>query len=146
VEKKVAHFFVDEAGDLTFFDQKGRIIVGEAGVSKDDVPEVRREVFALLAQTDLKVFVGIRRKKRLAADVRLAFLRDGVKRRSESVYDGLVTLLFKERLHLAERNHIIFARRGKADRNIALSEAIRRAKRDFDVRWKKGIDRPTTVW
>lgn len=145
MEKKVAHFFVDEAGDLTFFDQKGRIIVGEAGVSKDDVPEVRREVFALLAQTDLKVFVGIRRKKRLAADVRLAFLRDGVKRRSESVYDDLVTLLFKERLHLAERNHIIFARRGKADRNIALSEAIRRAKRDFDVRWKKGIDRPTTV-
>jgi len=113
--------------------------------AKDDVPEVRREVFKLLAQSGLKIFVGIRRKKRLAADMRLAFLQNGVKRRPESIYDDLVTLLFKERLHLAERNHIIFARRGKADRNLALNEAIQAAKRDFDARWRKGIDRPTTV-
>ncbi len=28
------HFFVDEAGDLTLFDRRGRIIVGQPGVSK----------------------------------------------------------------------------------------------------------------
>lgn len=100
--ENIAHFFVDEAGDLTFFDKRGRIIVGAAGVS---------HTFML----------GI------------------------VVYDDLVTRLFKERLHQAERNHIIFARRGKADRNAALNAAIQRAKRDFDVRWNKGIDRPTTV-
>jgi hypothetical protein len=195
--ENVAHFFVDEAGDLTIFDKKGRIIVGEEGVSntfmlgiaetpdpqvladrlnvlregllkdpyftgvpsmrshagktalafhaKDDVPEVRREVFKLLAEVDLKVFACIRRKKRLAMDLRESYLRDGVKQRPESLYDDLVTRLFKERLHQAERNHIIFARRGKADRNIALNDAIQRAKRDFDARWRKGIDRPTTV-
>ena len=27
------HFFVDEAGDLTLFDRKGRLIIGETGVS-----------------------------------------------------------------------------------------------------------------
>ena len=195
--EKVAHFFVDEAGDLTLFDRKGRLIVGEEGVShsfmlgiaetaapeildaqlealrndlgsdpyfanvpsmrvtagktavafhaKDDLPEVRREVFRILANADLRVFVGIRRKVRIAADFRAAFIRTGVKRGPESIYDDLVTRLFKERLHQAEQNHIIFARRGKSDRNVALNDAIRLAKRDFDARWRKGIDRPTTV-
>ena len=32
--EKVAHFFVDEAGDLTLFDRKGQVIEGEAGVSR----------------------------------------------------------------------------------------------------------------
>jgi len=31
---KFRHYFVDEAGDLTFFDKKGRIIVGQPGASK----------------------------------------------------------------------------------------------------------------
>ncbi|MHC5718259.1 MAG: DUF3800 domain-containing protein [Nostoc sp.] len=33
-EIKFRHYFVDEAGDLTFFDKKGRIIVGQPGASK----------------------------------------------------------------------------------------------------------------
>jgi hypothetical protein len=193
----VAHFFVDEAGDLTFFDKRGRVIVGDTGVShtfmlgigetadpgllaghledlreqllsdpyfagvpsmqrsagktalafhaKDDVPEVRREVFRLLANADLKLYVGVRRKKRMAVGLQAEFDRSGVKQRPEAVYDDLVTRLFKERLHQADRNHIIFARRGKADRNVALNGAIQRAKREFDARWRKGIDRPTTI-
>lgn len=196
-QSKIAYFFVDEAGDLTLFDKRGRVIVGEEGVShtfivgiaetsdpatlarrletlrsdlladpyfadvpsmrresaktaiafhaKDDLPEVRREVFRILAGTDLKVFAAIRRKQRLAADFRAAFERSGVKRGPESIYDELVTRLFKERLHLAEQNHIVFARRGKSDRNLALEKAIRLAKREFESRWRKGIDRPTTV-
>jgi hypothetical protein len=32
-EPSVAHFFVDEAGDLTLFDRRGRVIVGTPGVS-----------------------------------------------------------------------------------------------------------------
>jgi hypothetical protein len=31
---KFRHYFVDEAGDLSFFNKKGRIIVGQPGVSK----------------------------------------------------------------------------------------------------------------
>lgn len=33
-EIEFRHYFVDEAGDLTFFDKKGRIIVGQDGASK----------------------------------------------------------------------------------------------------------------
>lgn len=33
-EIKYRHYFVDEAGDLTFFDKKGRTIVGQPGASK----------------------------------------------------------------------------------------------------------------
>ncbi|RUR84493.1 DUF3800 domain-containing protein [Chlorogloeopsis fritschii PCC 9212] len=33
-EIKFRHYFVDEAGDTTFFDKKGRIIVGQPGASK----------------------------------------------------------------------------------------------------------------
>ena len=32
-EASVAHFFVDEAGDLALFDRRGRVIVGQPGVS-----------------------------------------------------------------------------------------------------------------
>lgn len=31
---KFRHYFVDEAGDLSFFNKKGRIIVGQPGASK----------------------------------------------------------------------------------------------------------------
>src|ERR1700675_4162201 len=34
VPGETRHFFVDEAGDLTLFDRRGRIIVGHEGVSK----------------------------------------------------------------------------------------------------------------
>lgn len=112
--KGVKHFFVDEAGDLTLFDKRKRIVVGNEGVSrcfivglvdlpdpegahkkleelrhelladpyfrgvpsmqrnarktaicfhaKDDLPEVRREVFRLLPSLDAKVLVAIKRK------------------------------------------------------------------------------------
>ena len=33
-ELKYCHYFVDEAGDLSFFNKKGRIIVGQPGASK----------------------------------------------------------------------------------------------------------------
>ena len=32
------HFFVDEAGDPTLFDAKGRILVGQEGCSKTFIP------------------------------------------------------------------------------------------------------------
>jgi len=33
-ENIVNHYYVDEAGDLTLFDKKGKIIIGNEGVSK----------------------------------------------------------------------------------------------------------------
>ncbi len=194
---KVAHFFVDESGDLTLFDGRGRIIVGEEGVShtfmlgvaelpdpfavardldelrarlmedpyfrgvpsmrpeggktasgfhaKNDLPEIRREVFAYLASQPATVIVGLRRKRRLAEEYSASFARTGQKQSQHAIYSDLVKRLFEERLHLADENHIVFARRGKSTRNVALSYAIGQAKARFEAKWKKGIDRPTTI-
>lgn len=173
-----AHFFVDEAGDLTLFGRRGKVLVGTEGVSKcfmvgmahvldsvslghdleklrhellndnylsrvcsmrpeaektaaffhakDDCPEVRREVFKLLARHEIKVQVGIRRKFELLGEARLA----GKLWNPNSVYDNLVKTLFKRCLHKTD-SVITFARRGKSAREKALTDAIERARANF---------------
>lgn len=191
-------YFVDEAGDLTTFDKKGRVIVGDEGVSlcfvvgaalihepvriatalselrtrliadpyfhgvpslkaasgktallfhaKDDAPEIRREVFRLLREhRGVEIYAAFRRKNTLANELKHSFERTGQKPGSEHTYDELVTAIFQNRLHLPDENHIVFARRGKSDRNVALTNALEQAKLRFDLKWKKGIDRPVFV-
>lgn len=95
--------------------------------AKDDCPEVRREVFKLLARHDIKVQVGIRRKSALLREARWA----GKFWDANSVYDNLVKTLFRGSLHKASRNVITFARRGKSAREKALTDAIEKAKANF---------------
>ena len=97
--------------------------------AKDDCPEVRMEVFKLLARHDIKVQVGIRRKASLVREARAA-LRRGRKWNPNTVYDNVVKTLFKRSLHKA-KSVIYFARRGKSDRARALREAIERARENF---------------
>lgn len=99
--------------------------------AKDDCPEVRREVFRLLAGWDIKVQVGVRRKSSLAEEARLA-RRLGNPWRGDYVYDHMVTTLFKRSLHKADRNVIVFARRGKSAREKALGQAISHAQSNFE--------------
>lgn len=178
MSSETAHFFVDEAGDLTLFGRRGKVLIGTEGVSKcfmvgmahvldplslnrdlerlhgellnddylkricsmrpeaaktaaffhakDDCPEVRREVFKLLARHDIKVQVGVRRKVELLKEahrVRRAW-------NPNSIYDNLVKTLFKRSLHKAD-SIITFARRGKSAREKALTAAIERARANF---------------
>jgi hypothetical protein len=193
----VAHYFVDEAGDLALFDKRGRSLLGSEGTSrafmlgagellepavvtralsvlraelvadryftripsmhpdrrktalsfhaKDDAPEVRREVYRVIAASTVKMFVCVRRKARLVEECATLRTRTGRNRTEAEIYDELVMEVFKNRLHLADANHIVFARRGQSTRNVALGEAIRRAKAGFNERWRKALDRPTTV-
>lgn len=113
--------------------------------AKDDVPEVRREVFAILQDADIELYAAFRRKRVLAEQLRAHQERTGRKLDAEFVYEELVVSVFQNRLHLANEHHILFARRGKADRNIALTKAIELAKSRFESKWRKGIDRPVTV-
>jgi hypothetical protein len=99
--------------------------------ANDDLAEVRREVFKVLAHFGAKVLVAIRRKEYLVTSARLLQLRQW-KISPNDVYDDLVKRLFKTILHTAEKNRIVFARRGKAVRQHALEEAIRRAKLNFE--------------
>ena len=191
-EEKATNYYVDEAGDLTFFDKRGRIIVGKPGVSqlfmvgvahlpqpkqaaiklqllrqylladpyfkdvpsmkpeskktslcfhaKNDLPEVRREVFKLLPTLQPKVQVAIRRKQDLAHTAKQSFKQFKRKMNINAIYDDLVKRLFKNLLHKADENHIICAVRGDSARQQALEEAIQKAQKNFHKKWNISVN------
>ncbi len=193
----IHHYFVDEAGDLSFFDKQGRIIVGNDGVSltfmvgvalipdpaftdellrelrneiiadpyfkgvpsisaaagktaryfhaSKDPAEVRRDVFARLPQCKAKVFVAFRRKHVLAEEARRKFDRAGVKVTLRSLYDDLVSRLFRDMLHKAELNRVVFAKHAKWGRREALALAIKKAKANFAARYGIESNKPTDI-
>ena len=98
----------------------------------DDLPEVRREVFKVLSNLEITVQVIIRRKNQLAITAKSAFQKFGIKQTPNMIYDDMVKRLFKNLLHKADVNNIVFARRGKTDRLEALTSAIEHAKRNFE--------------
>lgn len=190
-------YYVDEAGDMTLFDKKGRVLVGTELVSKffmvglanlpdpeqakqelaalrsrmladpyfhgvpsiqpgarktamkfhakDDLPEVRREVFAVLPKLSCKVQIAIRRKDVLVRQAQALFKYRATKLSADDIYDDLISRLFRNILHKADENRIVFARRGKTDRMNALDKAIRRAKQNFAAKWGVNHDKPTTI-
>lgn len=188
-EQTVRHYFVDEAGDSTLFNRRGKVIVGTPGCSrffilgllevpdpirmkadleklrstlladvyfknvpsmqrearktavafhaKDDLPEVRREVFALLKNSPgLRFFAVVTDKMRVLEYVRQRNMRDSSYRyHPNEVYDYLVRRLFRDRLHKADVYNIYFAKRGKADRTESLVKALERARERFYEKW-----------
>jgi hypothetical protein len=184
------YYFVDEAGDGTLFDARGRVLIGEEGVShyfilgvldvpdpeqlqkeldelrqnlladpyfkkvpsmqpearktalmfhaKDDVPEVRREVFSLLQKHEFRFMAVVRNKERVL---------DYVKRRNavdlsyrynpNDLYDFMVRVLFKNLLHQDERYEIYFSKRWGQDRTEALKQALQIARERFAQQWGK---------
>lgn len=190
------HFFVDEAGDPTLFDAKGRILVGQEGCSKtfilgkldvedpvalhaaleqlradlladpyfkrvpsmqaergktarafhakDDVPEVRREVFKVLARFDLRFYGVVRHKTALLDYVRQRNEREaGYRYRGDELYDTLVEELFRRYHPLADRLEICFATRGNKARTHAFRSAIEKAEARFESQY--GIRRSAEV-
>ncbi|MEW5956518.1 MAG: hypothetical protein AB1801_02260 [Chloroflexota bacterium] len=113
--------------------------------AKDDVSEVRREVFKLLPHLGAKVQVAIRSKVALAQEAQ-ALYRYGRKLQANEIYDDLVKRLFRNLLHKADKNEITFARRGNSARKEALEGAIIQAKRNFMARWGNRGDRPTDIY
>ena len=196
-QEKTNHYFVDEAGDLTFFDRKGRIIVGTPGASKffmvgvaqifqpeqvtlelaelrkqlcsdprfkdipsmqpsanktaitfhakDDHQDVRMEVFKLMQTFEIKMYIAIRYKAELAVATQKTYETLSKKTNQDDIYDDLVKRLFKDRLHKANINHIVFARRGKTAREEALQQAINQAKKNFETKWKISSDSTTII-
>lgn len=188
-------YFVDEAGDPTLFDRKGRVIVGEQGCSryfilgkleidqpkvlgsqlealrqelladpyfkgvpsmqpenrktalafhaKDDVPEVRREVYKLLTQAEVRFYAVVRNKTALATYVQQQNARDpGYRYRQNEQYDLLVKELFDKLHHMASQVRICFAKRGTKPRNDALRTALEQAAASFAQRF--GFAHPAT--
>jgi len=113
--------------------------------AKDDLPEVRREVFKMLLQLGAKVQIAIRRKDVLAREAQALHRYRQLKLQPGDVYDSLIMRLFRNLLHQADENYIVFARRGKALRKEALEQAIAKAKRNYAPRWGQFLDKPTLI-
>ena len=94
--------------------------------AKDDLPEVRREVFGVLrAMEELRFFAVVAEKWHVLEYVRQRNESDPDNRyHPNELYDYLIRRLFKERLHKSSRFRILFSKRGKADRTAALRKAL----------------------
>ena len=107
--------------------------------AKDDLPEVRREVFAVLLRHDLHFSAEVKDKLRVLHYVQQRSASESDYRyHPNELYDYLTRRLFKNRLHKADAYTIVFARRGKADRTAALRVALERARERFREQWGIG--------
>ena len=94
--------------------------------AKDDLPEVRRDVFRLLRDTEgLRFFAVVADKLSVLEYVRQRNKREPAYHyHPNELYDYLTGRLFKERLSQHGRYDIIFSKRGKSDRLTALRQLV----------------------
>lgn len=112
--------------------------------AKDDLPEVRREVFSLLlSRQDLRFFAIIRDKSKLLDFVQKRNnVEPGYRYNPNELYDYLVRRLFKNHLHLHDSYEVHFARRGASDRTNSLQNALETAQIRFMTSNNKDLLRP----
>lgn len=114
--------------------------------AKDDLPEVRKQVFGLLLRHEVRFFAVIRDKRYVAEYVKSRNMIDmGYKYNENDLYDYLIRRLFKDRLHKESSHTIVFAKRGNSDRTEALRKALESAKLHFQRQWGKTSESQTTV-
>jgi hypothetical protein len=115
--------------------------------AKDDLPEVRREVFALLMKYDLRFFAVVRNKLRVVEYVRQRNENDpGYRYHPNELYDYMVRRLFKNLLHKDDGYEIYFSKRGKEDRTVALKRALEKARERFTTQWQRQSTAPMSVY
>lgn len=108
--------------------------------AKDDVPEVRREVFKVLAKADVKFYAVVRDMRYVLAYVQERNGRDLEYRyRPDELYDQTVARLFKDRIHSYESCRINYGVRGTADRTRAFQSALNLAQTRFEQKWNKSV-------
>lgn len=95
--------------------------------AKDDLPEVRREVFKVLERHDFSFYAVIRTMSAVVRRVKERNERDPTYRyRPTELYDSAVRRLFDKKLHTRPAFDVVFASRGKA-RTQALREHLLKA-------------------
>lgn len=115
--------------------------------AKDDLPEVRREVLALLRGLEgLRYFAVVTDKWRVLEYVRQQNIRNPDYRyHPNELYDYLTRRLFKNLLHKDGGYEIVFAKRGTSDRTSALQKAIEAARERFAKQWGVAANVPIHV-
>jgi hypothetical protein len=180
------YYFVDESGDATFYDKKGKLIVGCEGCSpililglirtqnpselrkalaelrqslindeyyheipsfkktvrsfhaKDDVPEIRKQVYDLLADLDFKAEFVVARKKE-------GIFKGKHKKKENLFYFDLVSKLFENKLHKNKQNIIYFSKKDNKTRQMHFENAIETARIGFETKWKTQIDNQINI-
>jgi hypothetical protein len=106
--------------------------------AKDDIPEVRREVFSLIRKHDLSFLAVVRDKQKVLQYVNQRnqnFL--GYHYHPNELYDFMVRVLFKNLLHKNSEYDITFSKRGKQDRTNSLKLALEKARKRYEDQWQK---------
>ena len=115
--------------------------------AKDDIPEVRHEVFSMLREADVKFLAVVRRKERVLEYVRQRNMSDPLYRYNPNeLYDYMVRVLFKNLLHKEEYYEITFAKRGNQDRTEALRASLIHAQRRFAEKWGKVVNSEINIF
>lgn len=120
------------AGVPSFDPARGKTAV--AFHAKDDLPEVRYQVFKLLAGEGnaLRFHAVVCDKERILQDVLQRNETEPEYRyQHNELYDRLMRSLFGKFHRLADVYDVCVARRGQSDRNEAIRTAIDHAERDF---------------
>lgn len=106
--------------------------------AKDDLPEVRKEVFDLLKnRPDLRFFAVVKDKfKVLEYALQRKQGDPGYNYHPNELYDFLTRRIFKQHLHKADHYQIFFAMRGNKPRNHVLRQSIEIAQQRFMTQYK----------
>ncbi len=114
--------------------------------AKDDLPEVRREVFNILLKHEIRFFVVVR-DKRVILDkvIEHQKVKPNYRYHPHQLYDKCVTRLFRDRLHKDDGYQIYFARRGSSDRTEALQQALDAARHEFRRKWGIAASAPIEI-
>ena len=114
--------------------------------AKDDIPEVRREVFSLLMQHEMQFFAVVRNKHRIAnLVIEHNKKKPTYKYHPNQLYDRCLSRLFKDRLHKNDAFIIQFSKRGNRDRTVALQKALEAARDSFRRSWDIKSNAPIEI-
>ena len=118
--------------------------------AKNDLPEVRHQVFQLLREFGNELrFHAVVLDKTVLAKKEIARRDHDPKVRYDdnTIYDGLISELYGKFHRMADEYHICIARRGKGDRTAALKHAVERAESSFEQKFgfSRGADWHITV-
>jgi hypothetical protein len=111
---------------------------------KDDIPEVRREVYAILRRSNVRFLAVVRDKLKVVDYVRQRNeINSAYRYNANELYDYMVRVLFKNILHKDDQYIITFSKRGGKDRTNALKSAIETARRRFSAQF--GIENSVPI-
>lgn len=117
--------------------------------AKDDLPEVRREVFNLLMRHEMRFHAVVRDKRAVLPWARERRAREpGFRYNPSTLYQTMVSRLFKTHLHVADEYQVFFSKRQKGDREDALREALNVARKRFERTYSipaRGLLLPTAL-